>query len=65
MFVNTAEPTILLGDVNCDGNVNLFDIQPFIDVLSGIASFKPQADLNGDGVANLFDIAGFIVALTG
>lgn len=65
MFVNTAEPTILLGDVNCDGNVNLFDIQPFIDVLSGTASFKPQADLNGDGVANLFDIAGFIVALTG
>lgn len=54
----------LLGDVNDDGLVNLLDVGPFIDVLSG-AGFDPAADINGDGVVNLLDVQGFIDLLSG
>ncbi len=62
MFVNTAEA--IIGDVNCDGTVNLLDVDPFIDLLAS-GGFKFQADTNGDGIVNLLDVSGFITALSG
>ena len=52
----------LLGDVNLDGNVNLGDIQPFIDLLfsSDSDAYQLEADINEDGVLNLGDIRPFI-----
>ena len=57
-----------IGDLNCDGDVNAFDIEPFL-----IALFDPGqypilypncdinlADINGDGSVNLFDIEPFL-----
>ena len=55
---------VLLGDANCDGTVNFFDIQPFIDILSGTVEFKAQADIDGNEAVNFFDIAGFIDILS-
>lgn len=55
---------ILLGDVNCDGVVNLLDVQPFIDVLSS-GVYLDRADINQDGVVNLLDVQGFIQILGG
>ena len=55
---------ILLGDVNCDGAVNLLDIVPFINVVnSGLYEIK--ADMNQDGVVDLVDVAPFVAALNG
>ena len=54
----------LLGDVNLDGMVDFFDIQPFIDVLSD-GSNQPEADIDMNGEVNFFDIAGFIGILSG
>ncbi|MEM9410502.1 MAG: choice-of-anchor J domain-containing protein [Planctomycetota bacterium] len=52
----------LLGDINCDGTVNLLDIQLFVDTItSGV--FNEKADLNSDGVVNLFDIDPFVDAI--
>ena len=62
MYVNT-QPAIP-GDVNCDGQVNLLDVDPFIELLTN-GGYKLQADLNNDGVVNLLDVQGFIDALTG
>jgi len=54
----------LLGDVNLDGEVNFFDISPFIDVLAA-QGFQNEADINLDGIVNFFDIAPFITILAG
>jgi hypothetical protein len=62
----------LLGDLNCDGAVNVFDIDPFVLALTepaAYASVYPDcdamlADVTGDGAINVFDIDPFVSLLT-
>ena len=54
----------LLGDVNLDGIVNFFDIQPFIDRLTS-GEYQAEADVDINGVVNFFDIAPFITFALG
>lgn len=56
---------ILVGDVNCDGEVNLLDVQPFVNVLTGVDPFTPKADINGDGNVDLLDVTPFVNLLSG
>ena len=50
--------------MNCDGAVNLLDIQPFVDaILDG--EFAPKADINQDDVVDLLDIGPFVNLLIG
>ncbi|MGD8454421.1 MAG: dockerin type I repeat-containing protein [Phycisphaerae bacterium] len=59
------------GDVNCDGEVNNFDISPFVLAITdptGYAAAYPEcdilnADCNGDGEVNNFDISPFVALL--
>ena len=44
---------IVKGDVNQDGDVNLGDIGPFINILFGGGTPVPEADANCDGTINL------------
>jgi hypothetical protein len=61
------------GDVNCDGAVNVFDIDPFVLALTNPAGYQTaypdcfisNADANRDGLVNAFDIDPFVVLLTG
>ncbi|MGE0481667.1 MAG: dockerin type I repeat-containing protein [Phycisphaerae bacterium] len=61
------------GDLNCDGSVNNFDIDPFVLALTdptGYAGTFPgcdrsAADVNQDGAVNNFDIDGFVALLVG
>jgi hypothetical protein len=54
-------------DTNCDGIVDAFDIEPFVNILTG--GITPcsgcAADANGDGIVDAFDIEPFIVCLVG
>ena len=53
-----------IGDVNQDGQVDLLDVQPFIDTFtSGVFVF--QADINQDGAVDLLDVAPFVELLSG
>ena len=54
---------MLKGDVDLSGEVNFFDIAPFIMVLSG--GDQAQADCNCDGDVDFFDIQPFINILAG
>ena len=56
--------SLLLGDVNCDGEVNLLDVAPFVEVLSS-GDFSFNADINQDGVVDLLDVAPFVALLSG
>lgn len=54
---------ILLGDVNCDGAVDLLDVQPFVDLLTQ-GGFLDKADMNQDQAVDLLDVQPFVDALT-
>ena len=62
-----------LGDLNCDGTVDGFDIQPFVLALTDPAAYQSAypdcdwllADINGDGSVDGFDIQPFVQLLTG
>ena len=53
----------ILGDINGDGEVNLLDVQPFVDALTE-GLFVPAADINKDGEVNLLDVQPFVELLT-
>jgi hypothetical protein len=61
------------GDLNCDGAVNTFDIDPFVLALTSPISYAELfpdcsyllADINDDGYVNAFDIDPFVLVLTG
>ena len=61
-FLSITTTTLLLGDVNLDGAVNLLDVGPFVErVASG--TYQAEADCNGDGSVNLLDVDAFIAIL--
>lgn len=63
----------LRGDMNCDGFVNNFDIDPFVLALTGASAYEAaypdcnieNGDINGDGLVNNFDIDAFVAMLSG
>ena len=54
----------MLGDVNCDGVIDLLDITPMVDLIV-TGSFSIKADINQDGSVDLLDIEPFVELLTG
>jgi hypothetical protein len=53
-------------DTNCDGVVDAFDIEPFINILlGGQGCSSCAADVDGNGVVDAFDIEPFINCLVG
>ena len=71
--ISTLYDNRFQGDLNCDGYVNNFDIDPFVlalvdPVAYGIefpACDRDAADMNVDGAINNFDIEAFVQALLG
>ncbi|MBU0639968.1 MAG: hypothetical protein KKB50_13955 [Planctomycetes bacterium] len=61
------------GDLDCDGDINGFDIDAFVLALQGPAYYDPVlpdcdhilADVNRDGEVNGFDIDAFVELLIG
>jgi len=68
----TPDECEALGDMNCDGFVNNFDIDPFVlalvDPPAYAAAFPDcgatNGDVNADGALNVFDIDPFVLLLT-
>ena len=64
-------PCVRRGDANCDGAVNVFDIDPFVLALVDMSSYQAEygctanADCNCDGDVNVFDIDPFVECLVG
>ena len=50
---------VVVGDVNCDGKVDLLDVQPFVNALLN-SQYVDKADINSDGVVDLLDVDGFV-----
>lgn len=60
-------------DLNCDGVIDAYDIDPFVTALVDPAQYatsfsgcyREAADCNRDGAVNVFDIDPFVEALLG
>ena len=63
-FWTGSTSAVLLGDVNCDGSINLLDVAPFVEAISS-GIFVSKADINQDGSVNLLDVEPFINLLSG
>ncbi len=67
------EPPPPIGDVNCDGSVDFFDIDAFVLAVTDPAGYADMyldcdillADVNGDGAVDFFDIDSFVALVTG
>jgi hypothetical protein len=72
-LVVVVAPAFAPGDLNCDGLVNAFDIDPFVLALVNPNDYilaypdcdSMLADINDDGLVNAFDIDPFVVVLVG
>ncbi len=66
-----SSPVPTPGDLNCDCEMNAFDIEPFVLALADPEQYElayphcnaELADMNGDGAINAFDIEPFVEAL--
>jgi hypothetical protein len=71
--LSAAPATFLLGDMNCDGAVNLQDINPFTLALANPVAYATafpdcdlmNGDINDDGAVDLGDINPFVQLLAG
>jgi outer membrane protein assembly factor BamB len=69
----TPRNPVTPGDVNCDGVVNNFDIDPFVLAITDPEAYAlaypdcdiAAADVNGDGQVNNFDIDPFVALISG
>ena len=62
--LSAVSESVLLGDVNLDGEVTFADIPAFITVLSA-GTFQDEADCDENGEVNFADIPAFIEILIG
>lgn len=70
--VNWLSITHGIGDMNCDGRFNNFDVDPFVLALTDPASYAQAfaccdimlGDVDGDGLLNNFDVDPFVALLT-
>lgn len=49
--------SVLLGDVNCDGQINLADVTSLVNRIILYAPATPNADVNHDGTLSVEDVA--------
>ncbi len=70
---DACEDPLHPGDLDCDGDVDFDDIDPFVAALSGQATYEAaypdceymNADTNGDGSVDFDDIDAFVGLLAG
>jgi hypothetical protein len=76
-FAFTVSAVTTRGDADCDGDVDFFDIDPFVAAFAGreawegalaeppTCGYRLACDINRDGAVDFFDIDAFIACLSG
>lgn len=56
--------TVLVGDINCDGSIDLLDVGPFVELIAN-NEFSDKADIDVSGTVDLLDVGPFVALLSG
>lgn len=72
-IISTGDPGFQKGDLNCDGSIDLPDVEPFVLALLSARQYKEKypdcdrklADVSEDGTIDLSDVEPFIKLLIG
>ena len=59
-FSRATANSLLLGDLNSDGVINILDVVGLVNIILGISPENPAGDLNQDGVYNVLDIVQLV-----
>jgi len=54
------QPSIILGDVNGDGGLNILDVVTLVDIIMSNENYIAAGDINGDGYLNIMDIVQLV-----
>jgi hypothetical protein len=54
---STSTPTTKPGDVNNDGQVNVFDLSTLLSNWNRTGATRSQGDLDGNAAVNIFDLS--------
>lgn len=57
---NIDNSGMMQGDVNGDGEVNVTDLVPMVNMILGITASNAAADVNGDGEVNVTDLVPLV-----
>ena len=64
-FDDISVTPCIAGDINGDEAVDLLDVTPFVNLLTGGGGYSCAADINFDGAVDLLDVTPFVALLTG
>ena len=59
-FSKATTNSLLLGDLNNDGDINILDVVGLVNIILGISPENPSGDLNQDGTYNVLDIVQLV-----
>ena len=65
IFPPTFYNSILYGDVNSDGNINIQDVISTVNIILSTSSYIESADINGDGSIDVIDVIGIVNLILG
>ena len=49
-----------LGDVNCDGAINILDVVTLVNIIMDDGEYTEYGDVNGDGYLSILDVGQLI-----
>ena len=55
-----AEISILLGDINIDGEINVLDVIQIVNIILSISDFNELADINTDNLIDILDVVQLV-----
>ena len=65
IFPPSYYSSVLYGDVNNDGNINIQDVISTVNIILGSLEYVEAADINGDGSIDVIDVIGIVNLILG
>ena len=65
VFPPSFYSSVLIGDVNNDGNINIQDVISTVNIILNSTSYIEAADINGDSSIDVIDVIGIVNLILG
>ena len=65
VFPPSFYSSVLIGDVNNDGNINIQDVISVVNIILNTSNYNEAADVNGDSSIDVIDVIGIVNLILG